>query len=141
MRHLLRTTKALADENRIRILGALRESELCVCQIIELLELAPSTVSKHLSVLRNARLIDSRKQGRWMYYRLAGEEFPEQVAGALGWVFRSFDATARQAGDRRRLREILEISPEVLCSRPPNSENGPAETAKLSDAARQGEIE
>lgn len=46
--------KALADENRLRILCALREGELCVCEVIALLELAPSTVSKHLSVLRAA---------------------------------------------------------------------------------------
>ncbi|MGA9236606.1 MAG: metalloregulator ArsR/SmtB family transcription factor, partial [Desulfobacterales bacterium] len=74
MRHLVRTTKALADATRIRILGALQGRELCVCQLIELLGLAPSTVSKHLSILRNARLIDSRKEGRWMYYRLSGED-------------------------------------------------------------------
>ncbi|RLC17252.1 MAG: ArsR family transcriptional regulator, partial [Deltaproteobacteria bacterium] len=45
MRQLVRTTKAIADESRIRILGALRSRELCVCQLIELLGLAPSTVS------------------------------------------------------------------------------------------------
>ena len=121
MRHLVRTTKALADENRIRILGALRENELCVCQVIELLALAPSTVSKHLSILRNARLIDSRKQGRWMYYRLAGNEAPEQAAHALRWVFGAFEQTEQQAKDKLRLEEILKIDPEILCGRQPGS--------------------
>ena len=63
-------TKALADENRVRILAALKNRELCVCQIIDLLQLAPSTVSKHLSILRQARLLAVRKTGRWAYYRL-----------------------------------------------------------------------
>jgi len=121
MRHLVRTTKALADESRIRLLGALRENELCVCQLIELLGLAPSTVSKHLSILRNARLIDSRKQGRWMYYRLAGADAPEQIAHALEWVFGALERTDQQAKDRLRLEEILKIDPEILCSRQPGA--------------------
>ena len=109
-------TKALADENRVRILAALRSRELCVCQVIALLELAPSTVSKHLSILRNARLIASRKQGRWMYYRLAGDEAPAEIEDSLSWIFRSIGENTRIVEDSLRLKEILKIDPEVLCS-------------------------
>ncbi|MCF8049742.1 MAG: metalloregulator ArsR/SmtB family transcription factor [Desulfobacterales bacterium] len=130
MRHLVRTTKALADESRIRILGALRENELCVCQLIELLGLAPSTVSKHLSILRNARLIDSRKQGRWMYYRVAGADAPEQIAQVLRWVFETFEKTEQREKDDRRLKEILSMDPEILCSRQPSSNSGDAKTTQ-----------
>jgi len=115
MRPLVRTTKALADENRIRILGALKGRELCVCQIISLLNLAPSTVSRHLSILRNARLISSRKQGRWMHYRLAGRDAPESVAAALKWVLTSFEKSSRRVADEHRLETILKIDPESLC--------------------------
>lgn len=121
MRHLVRTTKALADETRIRILGALTDRELCVCQLIELLAFAPSTVSKHLSILRNARLIDSRKQGRWMYYRLARGEAGAQIDAALDWVLESFKGCRQYSEDNRRLAEILQIDPEVLCSRQPGA--------------------
>ena len=69
----LTTCRALADENRIRILMALRGRQLCVCQVTAFLDLAPSTTSKHLSILRQARLIESNKQGRWVYYRLADD--------------------------------------------------------------------
>ncbi len=117
MRHLIRTTKALADESRLRMLGALREGELCVCQLIELLDLAPSTVSKHLSILRNAHLIDSRKQGRWMYYRLADEDGPLKVHTILTWVLSELAHTSQSAEDNRRLRQILEMDPEILCRR------------------------
>jgi DNA-binding transcriptional ArsR family regulator len=130
MRHLVRTTKALADESRIRILGALRKNELCVCQLIELLGLAPSTVSKHLSILRNARLIDSRKQGRWMYYRLVGADAPEQIAQVLRWVFETFEKTEQREKDDRRLKEILSMDPEILCGRKPNSNSGDAKTTQ-----------
>lgn len=117
MRRTVRTTKALADENRIRIIGVLRGRELCVCQLIELLCLAPSTVSKHLSILKNARLINSRKQGRWMYYRLADEpEAPNQIFEALNWTVRSIAKTDQFILDNERIEEILLIDPEILCS-------------------------
>ena len=60
MDDLMDVLKALADENRLRALRALQGGELCVCRLIALLELAPSTVSKHLSILRAARLVESR---------------------------------------------------------------------------------
>lgn len=128
MRHLIRTTKALADENRIRIIGVLNGRELCVCQLIELLCLAPSTVSKHLSILRNARLINSRKQGRWMYYRLADQGAPRQIAEALDWTVRSIAETDRFIHDGERIEEILKIDPEILCSRQHRS--GACETGR-----------
>ena len=52
MRDLMAVIKALADENRVRILMTLGPKELCVCQIVELLGLAPSTVSKHMAILK-----------------------------------------------------------------------------------------
>ena len=67
-------TKAISDPNRVRILMALRAGELCVCRIIELLQLAPSTVSKHLTILKRAGLIEGRKEGRWMHYRLPADK-------------------------------------------------------------------
>ena len=76
MRDFMDIAKALAEENRVRILCLLRKQELCVCQVIEVLGLAPSTVSKHLSVLYQARLIDSSKQGRWVFYNLACQDVP-----------------------------------------------------------------
>jgi DNA-binding transcriptional ArsR family regulator len=65
---------ALSDPNRVRALMALRNGELCVCQLIELLQLAPSTVSKHMSILKQAGLVASRKDSRWVYYRSAEKE-------------------------------------------------------------------
>ncbi len=66
-------TKALSDPHRVRALLALRKGELCVCQIIDLFGLAPSTVSKHMSILKQAGLVNSRKDSRWVYYRLVEE--------------------------------------------------------------------
>lgn len=109
--------KALADQNRVRVLLALGGRELCVCQIIALLELAPSTVSKHMSILKNARLVECRKQGRWIYYRLAGEKAPAVVKETVSWVSKNLNKSPEIIEDRKRLKEILKIDPEKLCQR------------------------
>ena len=109
-------TKALADENRVRILAALNSRELCVCQIIDLLQLAPSTVSKHLSILRQARLLEARKNGRWMYYRLNRKNPPAAVTAALQWVIESVDREPAIRADARRLSSILAVPIQARCS-------------------------
>ena len=108
-------TKALSDENRVRALLALNGQELCVCQIIELLGLAPSTVSKHMSILANARLVESRQQGRWRYYRLAGDGALPEVREAIEWTIRALSNTSRIQQDAEHIHEILKLDPEVLC--------------------------
>ena len=70
MNNLVNTFKALSDSNRIRILKMLEVRPLCVCEITEVLNLAASTVSKHLSVLRNADFIVDTKDGKWVNYAL-----------------------------------------------------------------------
>ena len=68
MRELVKIFKALSDSNRIRILKMLQIRPLCVCEITAVLSLAPSTVSKHLSILREADLIYDVKEGKWVNY-------------------------------------------------------------------------
>jgi ArsR family transcriptional regulator len=76
MKKIAQLFKALADETRLRILSLLGEGELCVCDLMDILDLPQSTVSRHLAYLRNADLVEDRRQGVWMYYRLAGQESP-----------------------------------------------------------------
>jgi len=115
MREVLNITKALADENRIRILGFLRCGELCVCQIIEMLGLAPSTVSKHLSILQQACLIESRKEGRWVYYRLADQDGPPCALEAIQWLRRHLAKDPQVVEDARRLKAICKMDRDELC--------------------------
>jgi len=116
MRALSTVTKALGDENRLRILHALRHGELCVCQLIALLGLAPSTVSKHLWILRQAGIVEHRKEARWMHYRLPDDPSPV-VREALGWVLNALAKTDVARGDDERLAEILREDKESLCHR------------------------
>jgi DNA-binding transcriptional ArsR family regulator len=117
MREILSITKALADQNRLRALFALQSGELCVCQIVHFLKLAPSTVSKHMSVLRQARLIEGRKEGQWMFYRLAGAEASPEIRRALSWVCSSLGKTKEIREDAKRMGKILKIDREKFCRR------------------------
>lgn len=66
--------KALGDETRLRIMALLMEGEeLCVCDIVAALELPQSTVSRHLAHLRNVGLVDDRRRGVWMHYKVNKE--------------------------------------------------------------------
>jgi ArsR family transcriptional regulator len=82
--------KALSDPNRVRVVKLLQLGELCVCEIQEVLGLAQSTVSKHLKILEDAGLVEKKRQGTWMIYKLAdGSE--SVFAGTLltelsGWL-------------------------------------------------------
>lgn len=62
--------KALGDSNRLRIACMLAVRELCVCEINAVLNISMSTISSHLKVLRNAGVVTSRKDGRWIIYKL-----------------------------------------------------------------------
>ena len=110
-------TKALSDPNRVRILLALRRGELCVCQITALFGFAPSTVSKHLSILHHAGLILSRKSERWVYYRLPDKAAPVAVREALDWVRKSLGKSEQSLADARKLQKILKTSLATICRR------------------------
>jgi DNA-binding transcriptional ArsR family regulator len=71
---IVNVLKALSDETRLRILNLLYERELCVCDIVESLGIMQTKASRHLSYLRNAGLISSRKQAQWVYYSIIKDE-------------------------------------------------------------------
>jgi ArsR family transcriptional regulator len=73
MKEFIRIMKAMSDPNRVRIIKLLHRKELCVCELTELLGLAQSTVSKHLKLLDDADLIESRRDGAWIIYRIKVE--------------------------------------------------------------------
>lgn len=115
MRDALRVFKALSDESRLRLLFALRRGELCVCQLIELMGLSASTVSKHLSILRDAGLLESRKQGRWVFYRVADAPGVAIVGRMAPRVVRALESSETVRADDARLRRIVAMDMEALC--------------------------
>lgn len=115
MEHVIAIARALSDENRVRALLALRDREVCVCQLIELLQLAPSTVSKHMSILKQARLVTGHKKGRWMYYRLPGKSAVPIVQQALLWVRRAASDDRQILLDAEQMQKILGMNREAIC--------------------------
>ena len=117
MREFMSITKSLADATRVRILMALRGGELCVCQITELFGMAPSTVSKHLSILFQAGLVQSRKTDRWVYYRLPGREAGSTVRATLVWVTKANENEPQIFADTKQIKKIQRTNLSEICKR------------------------
>lgn len=66
--------KSIADPTRLKILYLLKSGELCVCEILEALDKSQSTTSHHLNILKKEGIINSRKEGKWIYYKLSDEK-------------------------------------------------------------------
>ncbi len=108
--------RALGDPTRARLFAALQGGERCACELTALVGLAPSTVSRHLAVLRAAGLAATRKEGRWMHYRPRAPD----AAAAARCAAAALEALAPDAGlarDRRRLAAIGREGREALCRR------------------------
>ena len=115
MQQFLAITKALSDETRVRALLSLREGELCLCQIIELLRMAPSTVSRHMDILTQAGLVERRKQGRWQYFSLVKANASPIVRQALAWALQTLKAEPMVVADATQLccvrkKDVKEVS-------------------------------
>ena len=80
--HAVSAFHALSDATRLQLLSLLRGGERCVCELIEALDAGQSRLSFHLGVLKEAGLVEDRKEGRWVYYRLNQEQL-ERLAGVL----------------------------------------------------------
>lgn len=91
MRKLAEFFKALGDETRLKIIRMLSEKEMCVCEVIDRLDLSQPAISHHLKILRQAGLVKDTKEGKWVYYALDesafikyGEELNKILAGPVG---------------------------------------------------------
>lgn len=109
--------KALADKSRARILKLLEEHELCVCQIREVLGLKQSTVSKHLSILKRAGLVEDRRDGTWAFYSLSRRRRSDFDQAQLGLMRNWLNDDPLIRSDRAKLKKVLRIDIRELCSR------------------------
>ena len=96
MKEFIKVMKALREPNRVKIVKMLQHGELCVCEIQAALGVSQPTVSKHLKILEEAGLLNYRKEGLWVYYRLDDGTRSPYVATILG-----------------NLKHWLEDSPEI----------------------------
>ena len=107
--------RAVADPSRARILKLLEDGELCVCQITAVLDLAPATVSKHLAHLKTAGLLQQRRDGKWIYYRLAEHDFNEYSRAFLLLLRAALTVDPVIVQDRAMLSRIQAVPVSLIC--------------------------
>ena len=107
MEDIIKVLKALCDETRLRMLMLIEQKELCVCEVMRILDMHQSRVSRHLNILRDAGLARARRQGTWMFYSAAANESSEhhaRVAEALRKWMKDKDIVRR---DIARLEKCI----------------------------------
>jgi ArsR family transcriptional regulator len=104
MDKLVKIFKALGDKNRLRIVKMLQQRPLCVCEITAVLALATSTVSKHLSLLKDAEIIADRKDGKWVEYYLNTSSKNIFVTGLLPLISYWLNDDDQVKSDREKLK-------------------------------------
>ena len=114
MRELVKVFKALADKNRLRILKMLQHKKMCVCEISAALGITRPSVSRHLSLMRDAGFVEDERNGPWIDYMLCEEKInryaPIIQSYLKGWI--NDDHTIR-----KDLKKIKTLNREVLCSK------------------------
>lgn len=104
--------KALSDKSRIRIIKMLQKKSLCVCEITEILKLATSTVSNHLSILTDAGLIKREKDGKWINYRInnnSKDNFISSILIYLQFILNDDDTI------KNDIKKIDSVDRNILC--------------------------
>jgi len=124
MRNTLSLFKALSDQNRLRVVAALLSThELCACQIKELLKITGATVSRHLALLIQVGLVDSRKKGGRVYYRLR-KDLPDFKA-LIQWLEQAIGNAAVVKADLAMLDDIGSCDMIEMCRKQRQSGSNP----------------
>ncbi len=126
MREFELAMKAVGDPTRTRILKLLEAGGLCVCQVQAVLGLAPSTVSKHLTILKIAGLVEDRRDGKWIEYALTDASSNPHAQPVLDLLQGALDRDPAVIADRKRLRTIKAIPLTELCALPASKVPMPA---------------
>lgn len=105
MNNTVRITKALSDEIRLRIISILSCCDLYVCEIVEILELPQSTISRHLTILREASIISSSKKGSWINYTLVKNDAYEAFIKDL--IMYAFSKEEKYINDLNRTKNRI----------------------------------
>ncbi len=114
MQDLIKATKALADETRLRILSLLMERECCVCEVMQALGISQTRASRNLGILEEAGFLRSRRDGLWVVYAI-DRESTNRYAGLLAKLLKESpvesDVLAR---DKERLKQARRVGPGCL---------------------------
>jgi DNA-binding transcriptional ArsR family regulator len=124
LRDFILQAKAVSDETRVRILKLLDDRELCVCQLMDILEMGQSTVSKHLGILKTAGLVECRRNGTWTFYSLPDKLINTYNLDFIKLLSSSLRDDALILEDKKRLKESVRQDIKVLCKPDKKGSNG-----------------
>jgi ArsR family transcriptional regulator, arsenate/arsenite/antimonite-responsive transcriptional repressor len=104
VRPLTKLFRALGDETRVRIVALLVHGELCVCHVERALDLSQPNCSRQLGILKSAGVVDSRRDGTWVYYRITDQAY-DAVTDVLGVLTKTFGAEKSLRADLARVKK------------------------------------
>ncbi|MBN2547049.1 MAG: winged helix-turn-helix transcriptional regulator [Spirochaetes bacterium] len=102
MKQTLNILKILSDENRLRILFMLKEKKLCVCEMLELLNITGATLSSHLKILNLNKIIESKREGRWIEYCLTDKK----TIKLLEYIENNMNNKLTIMNDRKKIKTL-----------------------------------
>ncbi len=111
MQELIKASKALSDETRLRILSILLERECCVCEVMQALEISQSRASRNLGILEDTGFLTARRDGAWVLYSVKAHGTDSLAASLTGMLGDCFAGNEVLAHDRDRLRNSVRIGP------------------------------
>ena len=114
MTELVLVAKAFADPTRVRVLAALSKGEWCVCELCDALKITQSTLSTHLQVIREAELVQTRKEGKWVYYAIRSDT-EQLLQSVFGFFARSLKADATLRRDAQQLAARMKERRDGAC--------------------------
>jgi len=114
MQDLIKTTKALSDETRLRILRVLLERECCVCEIMQALDISQSRASRNLGILQDAGFLRARRDGAWIVYSVDWQTANRYATSLAKLLKDSPVSNEVLKKDKERLKHVVRVGPRVL---------------------------
>jgi len=110
---LVTIAKTLADPTRVRIVAALRNGELCVCELVGALRISQSSLSSHLQICRQTGVVTTRRESRWIYYSLSPRYI--QLIERIFFELQTVRRNEQLLRDERRLKKRLQMREGGRC--------------------------
>lgn len=114
MRDLLKATRAMSDETRLRILNLLLERECCVCEVMQALDISQTRASRNLSILYDAGFLKLRKEGLWSLYSINKEDTATYFPEIIEAIKKGLKGNRVAAQDRERLKNVERVGPACV---------------------------
>ena len=115
MKKIANIFKALSDDTRLRVIKLLQERELCVCELMQVLDMSQPRISRHMSVLKNAGLVEDRREGKWVHYSLRKETQEKEIKILLDSMVVIANDDAVVKADQKKLKKAVRLGEIKTC--------------------------